>query len=97
MRIASILLGAALLGAAVAMAADDPLLSIGELWGVLHPNSLVGFGALVEKRIDPGLWLDIVLPLLGWPAWLLPLLLGAVVLAALRPFRRPRRRSGWRR
>ena len=96
MRTASLLVGVAFLAVALAMAVDDPLLSIGALWGTLYPNSLVGFGALVEKRVDPDLWLHIVRPVLGWPAWTVPLLAGAILLAAMRPWRSRRRRS-WHR
>ena len=96
MRTASLLVGVAFLAVALAMAVDDPLLSIGALWGTLNPNSLVGFGALVEKRVDPDLWLHVVLPVLGWPAWTVPLLAGAILLAAMRPWRSRRRRS-WHR
>lgn len=96
MRTASLLVGVAFLAVALAMAMDDPLLSIGALWNTLHTNSLVGFNALVEKRVDPDLWLHVVLPVLGWPAWTVPLLAGAILLAAMRPWR-PRRRRGWHR
>ena len=96
MRIASLLVGVAFLAVALAMEVDDPLLSIGELWRTLDTNSLVGFGALVEKRVDPDLWLHIVRPVLGWPAWTVPLLAGAILLAAMRAWRSRRRRS-WHR
>ena len=56
--------------------------AVGEIWAGIHTNSLVGFGAVVEKSISPELWSEVLVPLLSQPAWLV---LGApgVVLAAL--------------
>ena len=53
-----------------------------EPWSMIHANSLVGVGAVVEKSISPALWTEVLVPLLSQPAWLV---LGApgVVLAAL--------------
>ncbi len=45
-------------------------LSIGGLWAEIDANSLVGLQALIEKNVDPDLWLDIVLPVLGFPLWI---------------------------
>ena len=43
--------------------------SIGELWVMIDANSLVGLQALIEKNVDPDLWLDVALPALGSPLW----------------------------
>ena len=44
-------------------------LSIGAIWFRIHGNSLVGFQALIEKRISPMVWSPIQ-ALLIWPTWL---------------------------
>ncbi len=65
--------------------------SIASVWAGINTNSLVGFGALIEQKIDPDLWFDVVLPFLTWPAWTLPALIGAVFLViglVIRPRRR---------
>ena len=67
------------------------LISGGELWRNANANSLVGFGALIEKNIAPWLWWDIVVPVLSVPAWVIPLV-PAVLLLMLG---RRRRRSRW--
>jgi hypothetical protein len=43
--------------------------SLGSIWFQIHANSLVGFQALIEKRISPMVWPPIQ-ALLIWPAWL---------------------------
>jgi hypothetical protein len=59
--------------------------SLGSIWFQIHANSLVGFQALIEKRISPMMWPP-VQALLTWPAWLV-LVPPGLVLAVL----------GWRR
>lgn len=54
--------------------------SIAEVWASINANSLVGFGSLVENKIDPDLWVDTILPILTWPAWSLPAILGVLFL-----------------
>jgi hypothetical protein len=44
-------------------------ISIGWLWFHIHANSLVGFQALIEKGVSPGVWPPIQ-SLLTWPLWL---------------------------
>ncbi len=88
MRKASLAAGGILLLAALALLAFRPGDSAGALWASIDPNSLVGFGALVEKKVDPDLWTGAVLPVLRWPAWILPLALGAAAALAARPWRR---------
>lgn len=54
--------------------------SIAEVWASINANSLVGFGSLVENKIDPDLWVDTILPILTWPVWSLAVILSAVFL-----------------
>ena len=56
------------------------LISGGELWFQFDGNSLVGFQALIEKKIVPWLWSDVVLPVLRGPAWAIPLVPAALLL-----------------
>lgn len=63
-------------------------LSIGDLWAMIDANSLVGLQALIEKDVDPDLWLEIGLPVLGCPLWVVTALVSAVLLLVRR-----RRRS----
>lgn len=63
-------------------------LSIGDLWAMIDANSLVGLQALIEKDVDPDLWLEIGLPVLGFPLWIVTALVSAVLLLVRR-----RRRS----
>ncbi len=65
--------------------------ALGEIWSNIHTNSLVGFGAFVEKSISPSLWINVIVPLLSLPAWLVLGLPGAVLLLIFR--RRKRHRS----
>ena len=67
--------------------------SVGEVWVAVNANSLVGFGAAIEQRLSPWLWLDVIVPLLTLPAWLVLGVPGSLVLWA---FRRRRRRSMFR-
>ncbi|MBC6441204.1 MAG: hypothetical protein GDA49_12520 [Rhodospirillales bacterium] len=88
MRKTVLVLGGLLLVAALGLAVFRPGEVAGEVWRSLHPNSLVGFGALIEKQVDPGLWVDVILPALQWPAWLVPLVPGLALAIAGRPWRR---------
>ena len=91
MRKASIAAGGVLLLAGLVALAVLPDESAGALWASVAPNSLVGFGAFVEKKVDPDLWTGAILPALRWPAWVPAFALGAVLLLAARPWRRSRR------
>ncbi|MEE8203997.1 MAG: hypothetical protein V3R74_09630 [Alphaproteobacteria bacterium] len=42
--------------------------AVAQIWFDIHATSLVGFGAIVEKRISPALWVDVLVPLLSQPA-----------------------------
>jgi hypothetical protein len=64
-----------------------PTISIGWLWFQIDGNSLVGFQALIEKRVSPALWPPIQ-TVLTWPVWLalgIPGLLLALSCLGLRP------------
>ena len=82
-------LGALLLVVALVLLLRDPGGAAGELWAAIDPNSLVGLGSLIENRVDPDLWVDVMLPILTWPAWLFAALPGLVLVLAARPWRRP--------
>ncbi len=80
--IVGLVVGWLLVLGAVAALAIYRTAAVGEIWAGIHTNSLVGFGAIVEKSISPELWSEVLVPLLSQPAWLV---LGApgVVLAVL--------------
>lgn len=87
-------LGALLLIAALVLAARDAGQQAGALWASINPNSLVGLQSLIENKIDPDLWVDIVLPMLEWPAWVFPAGLGVLLVLVARPGAARRRRKG---
>jgi hypothetical protein len=66
----------------------DGTQSLGGLWFALHPNSLVGFQAIVEKQLAPALWPPIqwLLTQPGWPLFLIP---GGLLLVLCRPRGQP--------
>lgn len=69
--------------------------SLGEAWSSISANSLVGFGSLIENRVSPDLWVEVLLPLLNLSLWLVLLVPGVIMLALCR--RRRRGLSGRRR
>ena len=80
--IVGIVVGWSLVLGAAAVLAIYRTAAVGEIWAGIHANSLVGFGAIVEKSISPELWSEVLVPLLSQPAWLV-LGVPGVVLAAL--------------
>jgi hypothetical protein len=69
---AALLANFAIAGVVAALAGGR---SVAEAWYALDANSLVGFQALVEQRLDPNpgdptLYFDVVLPVLETPLWL---------------------------
>ena len=64
------------------------VLSIGEIWVAINANSLVGFGAVIEQRISPWLWLEVIVRLLTLPAGLVLGVSGGLVLWGFRHRRR---------
>jgi len=87
-------LAALLLIVAAVLALRDAGQSAGELWASINPNSLVGLGSLIENKIDPDLWVDVVLPMLTRPAWVIPGGLGLILVFLARPWLLGRRRPG---
>ncbi len=83
-----------LLIAAGVLLVRDHAQQAGALWASINPNSLVGLQSLIENRIDPDLWVDVVLPMLGWPAWVIPGGLGVILLLLARPWTARHRRPG---
>ena len=64
--------------------------SLGAAWASVNANSLVGLGAFVENSISPWLWIEILVPVLIQPLWLVLGLPGAVLVLITR-----RRRRRW--
>ncbi len=54
--------------------------TIGDLWAMIHANSLVGLQALIEKNVDPDLWLHVILPVLKCPLWIITLVVSVLLL-----------------
>ena len=78
--------------------ADFPGLAAGELWYRLAPEAPNTVQAVIQRRLYPALWDDVVLPLLLWPAPLVLLmfagLLAAIGLILALAFRRRSRANG---
>lgn len=68
--------------------------SAGEVWRQANANSLVGFGAIVEKQIAPWLWSDICVPILRAPAWVVPGVPGLIFILLFWPRAKKRRGRG---
>ncbi len=88
---------ALLLGALIAMAVEAfgwwrdgvwEIVSLGGAWASINANSLVGLGAFVENSISPWLWIEIMVPLLTLPLWLVLGLPGVVLVITTRRKRR---------
>ena len=62
--------------------------AVGEVWVAINANSLIGFGAVIEQRLSPWLWLEIIVPLLTLPAWLVLGVPGALLVWTYRPGQR---------
>ena len=96
-RVAGLVVGLVLLSGALAALGGDlygfardgfyQSAAAAQIWFDIHATSLVGFGAIVEKRISPALWADVLVPLLSQPAWLVLGVPGAALAALCRPRR----------
>ena len=97
-RTIGLLSGAALLLGALSALAVEALgwwrdgvwefVSLGAVWAGVNANSLVGLGAFVENSISPWLWIEILVPVLIQPLWLVLGLPGAVLVLITRRKRR---------
>ena len=96
MRKIVLVVGAVLVLVAAVLLVRAPGEALGSLWASIDTNTLVGFGALIEKKVDPDLWSGVILPVLDWPSWIVPLVLGAIMVLAARPWKRRDRRRGAR-
>ena len=66
----------------------------GEIWRRANANSLVGFGAIVEKEIAPWLWSSVCVPILQAPAWVIPGVPGLILIVLFWPRGKRRHRKG---
>ncbi len=97
-RLIGRIMGVALLsGALIAIAAEGlgwwrdnvwEIVTLGAAWVSVNANSLIGLGAFVEKSISPWLWIEIMVPLLTLPLWLVLGLPCVVLVIATRRKRR---------
>ena len=55
--------------------------ALGEVWHRWHAPSLNLLQAIVERYVLPQLWSYVLLPLLLAPAWIVAVILGAVLIA----------------
>ena len=88
MRKNFLILGGILLAVALYLVALHNGQSIGAVWASIDPNSIVGFGSLIENKVSPDLWLDVFLPALQWQAWVIPAVLGGLLVLSARPSKR---------
>ncbi len=73
--------GLALLAAAAALAGwFGPGTPLGAVIFGIWPAFLNTFQAGVQRRLAPELWDYMILPLLEWPSWVVPAVLGAALL-----------------
>ncbi len=74
-------LGLILLAGAVAIASGfGPLHSLAGVMVSLYPPSLRMLQALVDQNISARVWDRVMLPVLGWPAWVFPAVIGVAML-----------------
>ena len=62
--------------------------AVAEVWVAINANSLVGFGAIIEQRLSPWLWIEVIVPLLTLPVWLVLGLPGALLVWTYRQVKR---------
>ena len=72
---------------------DHRLIALGEHWYHLHPSSLNGTQAGIQRYIAPWLWEPGITTILLQPAWLVFAFPGGLLTWACRRRRRRRRRS----
>ncbi|MFC4271394.1 hypothetical protein GQF03_18490 [Sneathiella chungangensis] len=65
----------------------------GELWFRLNPEGLNLVQAVIQRYVWPALWDPVIVTLLLWPAWLVFLVPGIVLLLLFRKRRKAERRG----
>ena len=55
-----------------------------EYWNALHPNSLVGFSAFLERTFGAEIFVDYLLPVFAFPAFALFFVPGALIMLIFR-------------
>lgn len=75
MRLLGVLL---LILAVLAIAYFGPGGTLGSVLYAAHPPLLNTLQAGIQRNVSPGLWNNLILPILLTPAWLPPLLAGVV-------------------
>lgn len=86
MRLTARILGLLLIAVAFGLFLRDLAMeggtgTLGDVWYVLHPPSLNLLQAGIQRHLAPALWDDVVLPVLLWPAVLVALVPGVLLLA----------------
>ena len=66
---------------------------LGELWFMIAPEGLNLTQAIVQRYITPTLWDPVILTMLLWPAWLVFLVPGLVLLLLFRKRRKAEKRG----
>lgn len=71
----------------VAMAvgeAGHSFIPLGQLWFEIDRASLNMLQAGVQRRLSPGLWEDVIQPVLTWPAWPVLIVAGVALILVSR-------------
>ena len=63
-------------------------ISFGQIWYDLHKESLALAQPAVQRYLHPVIWDYLLVSILLWPAWLLPLILGLVLMLLCRKRRK---------
>jgi hypothetical protein len=59
-----------------------PELPLGQAVAAIHHGGLAGFGDAVRKGVGGWVWMNVVVPMLLRPVWLLPVVLGLLMTGA---------------
>ena len=65
-------------------------ISFGQIWYDIHKESLALAQPAVQRYLHPVIWDYLLVSILLWPAWLLPLILGLVLMLLCRKRRKKR-------
>jgi len=75
--------------ASLQLGAWEPI-SFGQIWYDIHKESLALAQPAVQRYLHPVIWDSLFVSILLWPAWLLPLFLGLVLMLLCRKRRKKR-------